>query len=163
MGKPKSARVKAFERAIKRYDSRLSLHWGLHPIHVEAISYGIDWPYWARTFCWTIYQRIGSGSAIAPVYSVLTPDGQARDPIEELDIPALRAGHFRRHIKGKLTPKKVQDYREKVLGAPNKKEAEEKAEAKMLDYAMQEAKPMLDYAFRKNPDLASDMMTMGVR
>ncbi len=151
-GKKKSVRVKAFEEACQRYFSRLFLHWGLHPMQVEAIAMGIDWPYHLRLYCWTIYQRTGGGTSCAPVYTVLHDDGTPRDPIIEVDLPRLIQGHHTRHLRGKVTKQNLDRWQREQLKQPDKAEVARKSEAKMLDYAMQEAKPLLDYAIRKDED-----------
>lgn len=160
MGKPKSVRVRAFEQACQRYFSRLFLHWGLHPLQAEAISLGIDWPYRLRTFCWTIYQKTGGGSSCVPVYSILAEDGTPRDPIIEVDLPRLIRGHHTRHLKGKVNEQSLEKWHREQLGKPDQSELDKKAEAQMLDYAMQEAKPYLDYAIRKDEDVLHKLMAV---
>lgn len=131
-GWPQSA--VAFERALKRYDSRLLLVRGLDPQDKQAIADGIPVE---RKHYWMVYRRLKGGTGIRHIWSIADSQGNPRNPVVEHDMRALYREHVKAWLRGrKATQKTIRQYQHEKRGllteqqvAENERVAFEKAVA----------------------------------
>lgn len=106
--------AKAFERALKRYDSRLILTRGLDPFDRQAIADGIPVE---RKRYWMVYRKLKGGTTIQHVWSISDAEGNPRPPVVDRDMRALYREHVKRWLRGrKMTRRVTRQYQREQRG-----------------------------------------------
>ncbi len=120
--------AKAFERALKRYDSRLLLLRGLDPFDRQAIADGLPCE---RKRYWMVYRKLMGGTSIAHVWSIADRQGNPRLPVVDRDMRFLYREHVKRWLRGrKMTRDLIRQYQREqrgLLTPAEQAELEEKA------------------------------------
>jgi hypothetical protein len=134
--------------AVRRYDPRLFLRYGLHPNDVRRIALGIEVPYAKRRFCYSLYRKTKHGD-VQLVFPYTDTAGNAL-PLDQRLISRIRDADLRRWFPNdKIHPLKWDQYLKQHLGEKSADEHDAEALSKWEDKFKGEGADQIRFLMKK--------------